>query len=244
MAGWYDQLLERPDTYQAKVILPKLLRLLPPKGQRIIDIGCGQGFFSRAYAERGADVLGVDISKELIAKARQYKNTKARFVVAVADNIRVAKDASFDGALLVLALQNIKELSATLKEAARVLVDRGCLAIVLNHPCLRVPRLSSWGFDSARAVQYRRIDRYGAPFALKIDMTPGTQKSANKIYTLCYHRPLQDYSKALAAAGFVVSELQEWHSHKTSKPGPRAKAENIARAEFPLFMALLARKQK
>jgi hypothetical protein len=36
-----------------------------------------------------------------------------------------------------------------------------------------------------------------------------------------------------------LSGIGEWYSHKESQPGPRAKAENRARKEFPLFLALL-----
>ena len=43
-------------------------------------------------------------------------------------------------------------------------------------------------------------------------------------------------------AGLVLAGLQEWHSHKESQPGPRARAENRARREFPLFLGLLWRK--
>jgi hypothetical protein len=40
----------------------------------------------------------------------------------------------------------------------------------------------------------------------------------------------------------MLGGLQEWSSHKESQPGPRARAENRARKEFPLFLALLWRK--
>jgi hypothetical protein len=51
---------------------------------------------------------------------------------------------------------------------------------------------------------------------------------------------LQFYFKALRKAGFLVSRLEEWNSQKKSQPGPRADAENRARKEFPLFLALEA----
>ena len=47
------------------------LDLLDPKaGERILDVGCGEGTLTRKIAERGATVLGVDNSSEMIAAAR------------------------------------------------------------------------------------------------------------------------------------------------------------------------------
>ena len=70
-------------------------------------------------------------------------------------------------------------------------------------------------------------------------MHPGITGSAK---TVSFHRPLQYYFKALAKAGFVVEKLEEWTSMKVSDSGPRAKAENDARKEFPLFLYLGAKK--
>jgi hypothetical protein len=47
--------------------------------------------------------------------------------------------------------------------------------------------------------------------------------------------------KALAKAGFAVTNLEEWVSHKKSDSGPRAAEENRARKEIPMFMYLEAR---
>ncbi len=243
VAEWYDDLLSGADTYQAKVILPNLLRLLPPKGKRIIDIACGQGFFSHAYAAAGASVLGVDISPELVKIARTRATRGVRFEVAPASDLKPVPGNSFDGAMIVLALQNIKEMPETLREASRVLVAGGTLVLVLNHPCFRIPKASAWGYDEAAKVQYRRVERYGISFSVDIDMAPGARGSRTKTHTVSFHRPLQEYVKALAGAGFAVAGLEEWISHRRSEPGPRAKAEDAARKEFPLFLTIVARKQ-
>lgn len=255
VAGWYDNLLADDDTYQSKVILPNLLRLMPPEGKKVLDIACGQGFFSQAYAKAGANVLGVDISPQLIKLARENAGAGAgagnesdvgggslKFEVSPADKIPFAANEVFDSAMIVLALQNIKEMGETLKEAARALKKDGSLVLVLNHPCFRIPKASAWDFDEKNKIQYRRIDKYGRPFSIKVDMTPGKTSASEKIFTMSFHRPLQDYMKALSSAGFVVAGLEEWISHKQSQAGPRAEAEDNARKEFPLFLAIVARK--
>ncbi len=195
------------------------------------------------YADAGAMVLGVDIAPELISYAKKYESNNLRFAVAPAEALTPATNGSFDGALIVLALQNIKDMSQALKEAARTLVKGGTLVIVLNHPCFRILKASAWGYDETAGVQYRRIDKYGIPFSTKIDMTPGKQAEHAKIHTVSFHRPLQDYFKALSGVGFSVTGLEEWISHKQSERGPRAKAEDTARKEFPMFLTIVARKE-
>ena len=71
VADWYDEYLRDEDTYQAKVIAPNLMRVLDIRpGERVLDVACGQGYFTRLVREKTDDAAGADISKELIAKAR------------------------------------------------------------------------------------------------------------------------------------------------------------------------------
>lgn len=71
VASWYDAHLNEADTYHEKVILPNLLRLIDAKPtDAILDLACGQGFFTRAIKKTGAKVEGVDIAPELIAIAK------------------------------------------------------------------------------------------------------------------------------------------------------------------------------
>ncbi len=241
VATWYDEYLEgEKDSYQRQVILPNLVRLVAPrKGLRVLDIACGQGFFTRAFREAGATADGVDIAPELIAIARARSGTGGIFHIASADDLSFAKDASYDVATSVLAIQNIKNLAGVCHEAARVLLPGGRFIIVMNHPAFRVPKRSDWDFDEAEKTQYRRVGRYLSAFETKIDMHPGKKGSAQ---TISYHRSLQDYSKMMAKEGFAIAKLEEWISHKRSERGPRQSAEDIARKEIPLFLMIEAKK--
>ena len=54
VAGWYQNLLSGEGTYQKEVILPNLLRLLNiKKGEVILDLGCGPGFFAAEFLKKG-----------------------------------------------------------------------------------------------------------------------------------------------------------------------------------------------
>ena len=237
VSEWYSDYLETTeDSYQSKVILPNLLRLLElKKGDRVLDVACGQGFFTRKVAAEGAVVSGVDISKELIEEAKKLSSKEIVYHVAPAHALSFAKDASFDSAFIVLAIQNIENIGEVFFEIKRVLTSHGRLMLVMMHPAFRIPKKNSWGWDEKEKVQYRRVDAYLSQSTSKLLVHPGKQKSET---TISYHRSLQDFSKALAGSGFVISKMEEWISHKKSQTGVRQGAEDVSRKEIPLFLML------
>ncbi|MEK7646188.1 MAG: methyltransferase domain-containing protein [Patescibacteria group bacterium] len=245
VAGWYDDLLENGEgTYQKEVILPNLLRLVAPqKGDMIIEIACGQGYFARAFAEKGAEVTGADIAQELITFAQKNSPASIQYHATPADKLGFAQNASFNKAVIVLALQNIERLQETLAEAARVLKPGARLHIVLNHPAFRIPGNSSWAWDEASSKQYRRLDGYMSEKTSEIDMTPGEKDSTKKKTTVSFHRPLQVYFKACTKAGFAVTRLEEWISHKKSQTGARSAEEDRMRKEIPMFLYVEVQKK-
>ncbi len=237
VAGWYDRHVSESSDHHRDIIIPGTLRLLEPKaGEKILDLGCGQGELCRELAEKGAQVVGIDSSKKLIDIA---KKRSARFnihyLVSDAGKMEGIQDDTFDAACSVLAIQNMENLEAVAKETARVVKRGGRLVWILNHPCFRIPRQSGWGFDEKRKLQYRRIDRYMTELKIPIQMHPGT---APNVHTWTFHRPLSVYFDKLNSHGFNVTKLEEWVSHRKSKPGAKARAENAAREEIPLFLAI------
>jgi SAM-dependent methyltransferase len=220
------------------VILPNLLRIVEPtRNKNILEIGCGEGFIARALAEKGATVLASDIAPELVDIARQQEGGP-EYHVSSSDDLSWVRLRSQDVVVAVLTLQNTEHLEESMKQVSRTLYPGGRFVFVINHPTFRIPKATSWGYDQADGVQYRRVDGYLSARSEKMDMHPGAR--GKKSFTYSYHRSLQDYMKALRGAGFCVTRLEEWVSHKTSEPGPRAKAENVARKEFPLFMCIEA----
>ncbi len=243
VANWYDSMLEKDnDSFQQKVILPNLLRIIAPKkNQIILDLACGQGFFARIFAKGGAKVIASDISAELIKIAREKSSKEIEYHVAPAEDIKFCPNSSVDAVTIILALQNIKNVDGVLAECARVLKKDGSLFLVLNHPAFRAPKASSWGWDDKELAQYRRVDGYLSEWQTEIEMHPGQKKSEK---TVSFHRPLQWYFKMLRKNGFAAAKLEEWISHRQPTKGPRFAAEDKARKEFPLFLFLEGKKIK
>lgn len=225
--------------YHQQLILPKTLELLDlkkSKSARLLDLGCGQGILARHLPEH-IEYVGLDASPALLKAARSYGKHPKHFFVKkdLAEPFSLDKK-DFTHATILLALQNIAEPLQVLKNAAAHLCKGAKFLIVLNHPCFRIPRQSSWGIDAPKKIQYRRIDRYFSPLAIPIQMRPGDKQQPEE--TMSYHHPLSSYSKWLHEAGFTISLIEEWCSDKKST-GTAAAMENRARQEFPLFLALL-----
>ena len=238
VADWYDEMLEGKETYQSRVILPNILRVLElKKGECLLDLACGQGFFSREFEKAGAKVSGADISPRLILCAKENSPKGIDFRVGSADKLDFFESDFFDKVVIILALQNIENISGAISECRRVLKAKGKVYIVLNHPAFRIPKQSEWGWDNEKKVQYRRVDKYMSESRARIDMRPGAKE---KETTHAFHRPLQAYFKILGKNGFSITRLEEWISHKESEPGIRKEAEDTARKEIPLFLFLEA----
>jgi len=239
VADWYAELVNREGTYQKDLILPNLTRLMDiHKGDVVLDVACGPGFFSRKFREQGAKVIGVDISKELIEIARKTSSRDIEYYVGSADNLQFLKDKTVDKVTIILAIENIQNMHGVFRECYRVLKPQGKMYLVLNHPAFRIPGASSWGWDEEKKILYTRIDRYISESVVKIKVHPGADP---RQYVLSFHRPLQLYFKVLGKIGFCVTRLEEWNSHKKSQRGPRQEAEDRARKEIPLFLYIEAR---
>ncbi len=233
---WYDEIVgAEGHYYHQHVLLPRLMPLLnkPPK---VLDIGCGQGILARALP-KSSSYVGLDSSPSLIAKAR--KLSKHTFLIQDACLPFTLQEQAFSHAVILLALQNMKDPLPVFENAARHLIDHGQLILILNHPCFRIPRQSGWTIDEKKQLQSRRIDRYMTPMEIPIATHPGHGKDSST--SLSYHLPISAYSEALCKAGFCLDKIEEWCSDKTSS-GKASRRENRARQEFPLFICLVARK--
>ncbi|MEM1329721.1 MAG: methyltransferase domain-containing protein [Planctomycetota bacterium] len=254
VAPWYEQLLEGgASDHHERTVLPGVERLLDDvDGARVLDIACGQGALAERLLAAGASVVGIDASKTLIDAAAD-RLPKAEFVVGDARELKTGlgelAGTPFDAACCVLAAMNIEPIAPVFSGTAELLRPDGTLVLVVLHPAFRQPGSTDWAWETREdergmaTVQWRRVRSYLSLSTSEIVMNPGEAASgADPVVTLTHHRPVSAYVTALAQAGFAIDALEEWVSHRRSEPGPRAEAENTARAEIPMFLAIRARR--
>lgn len=240
VSRWYDKIVGKEGHYYHKqIILPGILRLLQlQKGKResLLDLACGQGILAR-HLPRDIDYCGIDLAPDFIRAAEEHKTERQQFIVGDVTKPLPLHNKLFHYATIILALQNIADPLAVLQETRQHLALDGKLIIVLNHPCFRIPRQSSWEVDSVNKVQYRRMQSYFSAAKVPIQMQPSRGKQSEQTWS--FHHPLSHYINWLHEANFVVLTMEEWVSDKVSEGGS-AKMENRARKEFPLFLTILA----
>jgi ubiquinone/menaquinone biosynthesis C-methylase UbiE len=122
---------------RTNILIPETLRMLGDiKGKKILDLGCGEGGYSRLYASKGAMVTGVDYSENLIHEANnQNQNNKIEYYVRDACFLEGIEDKNFDFVVSAMCLIAVENLEAAVNEAYRVLKPGGELIISILHPC-------------------------------------------------------------------------------------------------------------
>jgi 2-polyprenyl-3-methyl-5-hydroxy-6-metoxy-1,4-benzoquinol methylase len=125
----------------------------PLEGVRVLDVACGHGRASRALARRGAQVVGVDLSADLIMSARSIEaddGVPVSYHAADIADVHAWWDGTpFDGALCEMAVMDIDDLAAVVRAVAIALRPGGWFVISMVHPCFpgNDAGLSSWPPD-------------------------------------------------------------------------------------------------
>ncbi len=178
------------------------LRLLGDvAGRRILELGCGGGQCSIAFARQGAQVVGLDLSDEQIAFARRLAeehSVTVDFRQGDATDLSRFAAASFDIVFSTYALHYVAGIEACLAEAARVLAPGGLLVFSLDHPFREVFWDEDADEDSLLAVR-----SYWRRGAMEWQWTGGGA------WMRSFHRTMGDWVDLLHAAGLRVQRILE-----------------------------------
>jgi ubiquinone/menaquinone biosynthesis C-methylase UbiE len=243
-SSWYDKIVAaKGHYYHQQVIIPRILKLLSHEKKtfpHLLDLACGQGVLAR-HLPKGSKYLGIDGSASLIRSAKNYDPTSShQFLVHDLSLPLELPFKEFSHATCILALQNISSAASLLRTAFQHLKAGASFILVLNHPCFRIPRQSTWGIDEQKKLQYRRIERYMTALKIPIQVQPSKGEVSEQTWS--FHQPLSYFTTELKQAGFVIDNIEEWCSDKKST-GKMATMENRSRQEFPLFLTLIAKKE-
>jgi 2-polyprenyl-3-methyl-5-hydroxy-6-metoxy-1,4-benzoquinol methylase len=220
-AAIYDEMVKNEGGKLAQFIInPCIFSLLGDvQGRSIADVCCGQGYLAHILARSGANVVGIDISAELLILAKQRAGgLTAEFVQAdVARPLPLAR--RFHAAICTLALMDVYDYQAAIRNIGAILLDGGQLIASLVHP-------SHFHDDDYFDTEKPRLHMGLAERGISVRY---------------WQRPLEDYANALAAAGFCIQQIKE------PRPSPAAMArytdELAGRDMRPSFLVLQAIKR-
>jgi SAM-dependent methyltransferase len=182
---------------------PALRALLPDlHGRKVVDLGCGFGWFCRWARENGAaQVLGVDVSEKMLAQARATtSDTEITYTRADMERLELAP-AAFDVVYSSLALHYIANLDILLSQVHRSLVEGGSLVFSVEHPIYTAPADPNW-FVAATGRKVWPVDRY-------LDEGPRSTDWLAK-GVIKQHRTLATYLNAILRSGFALRHVEEW----------------------------------
>jgi len=200
IADWYVAWVGEDPGFILKEAPGLIAGRLP--GARVLDAACGQGRVARALARQGATVLGVDVSRRLVALAEAAEVADplgVRYTVGdLADPGAWWDGSPFDGAICEMALMDIRDHEATLSGIAHVLRPGGWFVTSLVHPCFpgNARGLPSWSPERGYSDEgwWRSV---------------GHNPDGVRIRVGAHHRTLATYLNSLSDAGLLLDRAVE-----------------------------------
>ncbi len=215
-APFWDDYIGEGNAFQLQLVRPATERLLALQpGERVLDIGCGNGNFSRRMAELGASVLAFDFSEAFIERARLRSQDQAgrieyRVVDATnRDQLLALGRQSFDAAVASMVLMDMAAIEPLLDSLHELLKPDGRFVFSIMHPCFNTARIT-------KVVE--EVDREGQlleEYSVKVSgyITPTVFKGlgiiGQPVPQYYFHRPLSVLFAHCFQAGFIIDGLEE-----------------------------------
>lgn len=202
----YDQTRKADPEIARKIIN----HLSPTKEGYYLDVGCGSGNYTCAIFEHGFRLCGIDISEEMLAKARQ-KNGQIEWIRGDA-RILPFQDHKFDGATCTLATHHIKDIEKSFQEVFRV-INKGHFVIFTLFP----EQMEAWW-----------LNRY---FPNMMRTSSGMMHSSERVTSAL---KAAGFAEIRTEKFFVSNDLQDWFL-QAGKYKPHLYLDPIVRAGMSTF---------
>jgi SAM-dependent methyltransferase len=182
---------------------PALRAMLPDmRGLKVLDLGCGFGWFCRWAREQGAArVLGVDVSERMLARAAA--NTQDAAIIYTRADLELFEpaSASFDLVYSSLAFHYIADLELLMSRVYRSLLPGGSFVFSVEHPLYTAPADPRWSADQPGRKSWP-VNDYLCEGPRSTDwLAQGVIKQ---------HRTLATYINLLLRVGFALRSIEEW----------------------------------
>jgi SAM-dependent methyltransferase len=181
---------------------PAIRTLLPElRGKRVVDLGCGFGWFARwAMSQGAAGVLGVDLSENMLSRARaETADPGVRYLRADLESLELPREA-FDLAYSSLALHYVEDFGRLVGGVFRALAAGGRFVFSSEHPIYMASTSPGWLTDDGRRTW--PVDHYAIEGPRVTDwLAKGVRKQ---------HRTLGATLNSLIDAGFAIRRVVEW----------------------------------
>lgn len=211
---------------------PVMRAMLPEvDGLRIIDLGCGFGWFCRWARAHGArEVLGLDLSEKMLARARAAGSDAAiTYERADLDELSLPT-ARFDLAYSSLALHYVGDVARLFATICQALVPGGFFVFSTEHPIYMAPTNPGWSVDPEGKKTWP-VDRYLVEGPRTTDwFTKGVVK---------HHRTIGTTLNSLIQAGFAIGRVEEF---RPTDAQIAARPELAEELERPMFLLVQARR--
>jgi len=209
---------------------PTLRSMLPEiEGRRVVDLGCGFGWFCRWARQHGAShVLGLDLSDKMLERARMLTDDDA-VVYATADLETLSlPDRGFELVYSSLAFHYVEDAARLYATVHRALIPGGRLVFSTEHPIYMAPSAPGWRIAEDGRKTWP-IDGYFREGRRETDwLAPGVVK---------YHRTLSTTLGLLLGAGFRIDRVEEFCPNAEQIAANPNLSEEIERPVFLLVAA-------
>ena len=251
-AFWDDYMGEQSNDFHNLLVRPAMERLLAVQhGDKVLDIACGNGNFSRYLAELGARVTAIDVSEGMIDRARQRTEelldgeAASRIdyrVIDVTDTkaLEALGTNTFDTAVSNMAIMDMAEVGPMFTAVQGLLKPGGVFVYSLTHPCFQAPyavRFAEQVDQDGEIIRKAgmKIDRYQTPQPFE-----GLGIVGQPVPSVNFHRPLSVLLNRCFEAGYVLDGLEEGAFDESVEADRELSWANLK--EIPPMMAMRLRR--